>query len=276
MSGRDGRSATVTADLPAERAPWRAVAVPTEHGGWGLTAEPILLGLLVAWSWAGLALGVAALLAFLVRTPLKLWAVDRRRGRHLERDGLAARIAGAELTVIATCAAFALWLAGPAWLIAVVLAAPLVAVELWYDVRSRGRRLVPEVCGATGVAATAAAIALAGGAPWRLAAGLWLVLAARSLASIPYVRVQIQRLHRGSAATGRADAMQVVGVTVAAGAVVADPTVVGGAVIVAVLAIGQSIGMRRSPVPPATVLGLRQTAFGAAVVAATAVGVLAA
>ena len=25
---------------------WRAVAMPSEHGGWGLTLEPVLLGLL--------------------------------------------------------------------------------------------------------------------------------------------------------------------------------------------------------------------------------------
>jgi hypothetical protein len=30
------------------RSPLRSIAVPTEHGGWGLTAEPVLLGLAVA------------------------------------------------------------------------------------------------------------------------------------------------------------------------------------------------------------------------------------
>jgi hypothetical protein len=52
------------------RSPWRAVVIPSEHGGWGLTLEPVVLGLLVAPSIAGLAIGVAAFLAFLVRTPL--------------------------------------------------------------------------------------------------------------------------------------------------------------------------------------------------------------
>jgi hypothetical protein len=32
---------------------WRMVAVPSEHGGWGLTFEPVLLGLIVNPSWAG-------------------------------------------------------------------------------------------------------------------------------------------------------------------------------------------------------------------------------
>jgi hypothetical protein len=68
------------------RPAWRAIALPDEHGGWGLTAEPVLLGLLVAPSWAGAALAVAAFLAFLVRTPLKLVLVDRWRHRWLERS----------------------------------------------------------------------------------------------------------------------------------------------------------------------------------------------
>ena len=54
---------------PRPRAAWRSVAIPDEHGGWGLTAEPVLLGLLVAPSWPGALLGVAAFVAFLVRSP---------------------------------------------------------------------------------------------------------------------------------------------------------------------------------------------------------------
>ena len=69
-----------------ERTGWRTVAMPTEHGGWGLTLEPVLLGLIVAWSGAGAALGVAAFAAFLLRTPAKLVAVDIRRDRWLDRS----------------------------------------------------------------------------------------------------------------------------------------------------------------------------------------------
>jgi YwiC-like protein len=76
-------SASVLGGAPGsaarQRAAWRAMAIPDEHGGWGLTAEPVLLGLLVAPSWAGAALAVAAFVAFLVRTPLKVVLVDRWR-----------------------------------------------------------------------------------------------------------------------------------------------------------------------------------------------------
>jgi hypothetical protein len=73
------------ADATHRRPAWRSVAIPSEHGGWGLTLEPVLLGLLIAPSVGGLALGIAAFGAFLVRTPLKLVFVDRRHPRWLGR-----------------------------------------------------------------------------------------------------------------------------------------------------------------------------------------------
>ena len=53
-----------TVSVPSPRPMLRSVALPTEHGGWGLTLEPVLLGLLVAPSVAGLAIGGAAFLVF--------------------------------------------------------------------------------------------------------------------------------------------------------------------------------------------------------------------
>ncbi len=46
----------------------RPVALPTEHGGWSLTLEPVVLGLMVEPGWAGLALGTVAILGFVART----------------------------------------------------------------------------------------------------------------------------------------------------------------------------------------------------------------
>ena len=124
-----------------------------------------------------------------------------------------------EIAVLTLLAAVASERSGLAWLVPVGLAAPLVAVELWFDSRSRGRRLAPELCGAVGIGASAPAIALAGGADAGLAAGLWLVLAARSVAVIPFVRVQIARMRRGHGPVATDDWAQVAGATVALAAV---------------------------------------------------------
>lgn len=254
-------------------AAWRSVAVPSEHGGWGLTLEPVLLGLIVAWSGGGLALGLAAFAAFLVRTPLKLVAVDVRRKRWLERSRVALRIASVELVVIALALLAVVRSAGWSWSVPLLVAGPLVAVELSFEVRSRGRRLVPELFGAVGIAAVAASIALAGGRSGRLAVGLWLVLAARAVGAIPFVRVQIQRLRRGVGPRGQSDAAQALSVMVASAAVILDRRLVAGLVGVVVMAGVQIAWVRRPPIAAKTI-GLRQMAAGLALVALTAAGIL--
>jgi hypothetical protein len=255
------------------RVGWRAVSMPSEHGGWGLTLEPVLLGLVVAWSGAGVALGLAAFTAFLVRTPLKLVAVDLRRGRWLDRSRLALRIAIVELIVLGSTVALAIALAGWSWLAPGVVAGPLVAIELSFDIRSRGRRMVPELCGAVAMSAVAASIVLAAGHGSGLAVGVWLVLAARGVGAIPFVRVQIQRLRRGEGPVRHSDLAQVFSVVFATAAVVTDRRLLLGLVGVLVLAAAQTIWVRRAPIP-AKQLGLRQMGIGLALVVVTAVGVL--
>lgn len=264
---------TVAAERPVtERSPWRVVALPSEHGGWGLTLEPVLLGWLVAWSAGGAALGVAAMFAFLVRTPLKLVFVDLRRGQWQQRSRLAAMVAAGELALMAVLAVVAVWQSGWSWTVPVLVAAPLVGVGFAYDIRSRGRRLVPELCGAIGIAASAAAIVIAAGRGAALAAGVWLVLAARSIGAIPFVRVQIMRLRRGDGPVRQSDLAQLVAVGVAAAAVVATEEMVAGATGVVVLGVLQAVAVRRAPLP-AKQLGLRQMALGFGLVLLTAVGV---
>jgi hypothetical protein len=247
--------------------------IPSEHGGWGLTAEPIALGLLLAASWAGVAIGAVALLSFVARTPVKLALVDHRRGRDLQRTELARRVASVELIAIAVSAGIAVAIAGPAWLVPIGLATPLFAVELWFDVRSRGRRLMPELAGALGMSSVAAAIVVAGGGTWTLAAAAWLLLAARSSAAIPFVRAQIARLHQRPSGTGLSDRFQMLALVLAMSAWFVEPDVVAGSVTVAAVAGLHVWWVRRSPVPPAKVLGLRQTALGAVLVIVTALGV---
>lgn len=256
-----------------ERRPWRAVAVPIEHGGWGLTFEPVVLGLLIAPSIAGVALGVAAFLAFLVRTPLKLVFVDAWRRRRLDRTGLALRVAAVELAALGALGVLVVYAAGWSWLTPIAIAVPLVVVELWFDARSRGRRLIPELCGSIGIAAVAAAILLAGGEGAALAAGVWLVLGARALGSVPFVRIQIARLRRGAGAVWQSDTAQAVAVLAGGLAVLVDRRLLAGAGAVVALAVLHLVWVRQQPVP-AKQLGIGETVLGIGLVAATATGVL--
>lgn len=257
-----------------ERSKLRAVALPSEHGGWSLTLEPVLLGLLVAWSWPGLALGVVAMLAFLARTPLKLVLVDRWRGRWLERSTVALRVAAVELLVLVALVVAAVRGADARFWWPLIAAAPLVAIELWFDMRSRGRRLLPELAGTVGIGSVAAAIALADRADTALALGLWVVVAARAAAAIPYVRTQVFRVRRAPHHVWHSDLAQVVAVGAVTAAWVAGAVPLAAAIAIAGVGVFNLAAVRAMP-RPAKVIGLQQMFFGIAVVAVTTIAVLA-
>jgi hypothetical protein len=257
---------------PASRSSLRSVAVPAEHGGWGLTAEPALLGLLIAPSLAGVALGAVALLAFVARTPLRVVLVDVRRGRSLQRTRVAGGVLAVEATVLVALVAIAVALTSAAWFWwPAVVAAPLVMLELWFDMRSRSRRLVPELAGAVGISAIAAMVVLAGGESAALAIGAWLVLAARAITSIPHVRAQIGRLHGRSTPRSLLVRADLAAMALAVSAVLVDLAFVAGGLAIGGVVLVQRSTARR-PVPPPKILGLRQMALGLALVAITAGG----
>jgi hypothetical protein len=258
----------------AERSTLRAVAMPTEHGGWSLTLEPVLLGLLVAWSWPGLALGVAAMLAFVARTPLKLVLVDRWRGRWLTRSTIAARVAAVELLVLVTLVVAATLAADARFWWPLLAAAPFVAIELWFDMRSRSRRLLPELAGTVGIGSVAAAIALADGAETALALGLWVVVAARAAAAIPYARTQVFRARSRPHQLWHSDLAQALTAVAVTIAWLLDAVPLPAAIAIVAVAVF-NVGAVRSAPRPAKIIGLQQMFFGIAVVVVTAVAVLA-
>ena len=257
-----------------ERSTLRAVAIPTEHGGWSLTLEPVLLGLLVAWSWPGLSLGVAAMLAFLARTPLKLVLVDGWRGRWLTRTTVAAQVAGAELLVLATLVTAAALTADAQFWWPLLAAAPLVAIELWFDMRSRSRRLLPELAGTVGIGSVAAAIALADGNDTVVALGLWIVVAARAAAAIPYARTQVFRTRGRPYQLGHSDLAQALAVIAVTTGWLVDAVPLAAAVAIAAVAMFNVAAVRAAP-RPAKIIGLQQMFFGLAAVIVTAIAVLA-
>ena len=187
---------------PPERpaaVPWRAVALPAEHGGWGFLAEPVILGLVLAHSAAGLGLALAALAAFLARHPLRLLLIDRRKGVRYPRTTLAERAFAAYTAAALALVAVAFALASSPFWLPLAVAAPIGLVALAFDARGRSREAFPEAAGAVALGASAPAIALAGGAPAAFAWGAWALLALRAVTSVLYVRARI-RLDRGLAA----------------------------------------------------------------------------
>jgi hypothetical protein len=249
----------------------RSIALPIEHGGWGLTLEPVLLGLLVAQTPAGWLLGVFAVLVFLAHRPTRLVLVDLRRRRIVPRTRIAAAAAGAYLAVAAAALiAAALVAADPFWL-ALGAAVPLVLIEGWYEVRSRTRDLGRELSGPLAAGSIAAALALAAGWGVGAAAGLWTVLALRTVVSVMLVRAQIARAHARSYHIVPLVSVHVGAVLAGAAAAVAEFIPRLGAAAIAGLGLWAVIALRTPPVR-AVIVGVTQTVAGLVVVLMTAAG----
>jgi YwiC-like protein len=174
----------------------KSVALPVEHGGWGLVVEPLLLGIFVAPSGPGFLLVVGTIAVFLARQPIKLLARDRRHHRRLRRTVVAQRFALGYTAVALIAFLIALSTSSRVFVLPLLIAMPFALVQLVYDTSGRSRELLPELSGATAMAALSASIALSGG--WQIvpALSLWAVLAStRVLPSIVYVRTRLRKNH---------------------------------------------------------------------------------
>ena len=175
---------------------WRSVVIPAEHGGWGFMLEPVLLGLLVAPSVAAGLLALSTIAAFLLRQPLKITLVDRRRGLRTERTRRARTVIAVLAAIAGLSFLGALWLAGPAFLAPLALAIPFGAVYLTYDLTKPGRTLQAELTGPVALAFVASSMAVMDGWALANALALWAALTLRAVPSVLYVRARI-RLDRG-------------------------------------------------------------------------------
>jgi hypothetical protein len=180
------------AETTAPQVKLKAIALPAEHGGWGFLIEPLILGMLVAPSLAGFFLVLATFGAFLARQPLKIAFTDRRRGRRYARTTYAERFVVLYGVIALLGFLAALGLSGQDMLLPLVMAVPFGIIQLVYDARSDSRALLPELAGPTALGATASSIALAGGWTLTPALMLWVIIIARAIPSVLYVRARIR------------------------------------------------------------------------------------
>lgn len=263
-----------TAAVEHARPPWKPIVLPVEHGGWGFLVEPLLVGGLIAPSSAGGAIAVAAVGAFLVRHPLKLALGDGRRRKWYPRTSVAWGAAAAWLLSAGLLLGLSVALAGTTHLWPLAVGIPLASVQLLFDLKGRGRELVPEIAGALALAVTAPAMLVAGGLGPDLAALVFGALSLRAATAILYVRCRLRRT-RGVSASRVPPVMA---------HVVSLLTVTILAILrlgpwLAVLAFGvllartiHGLSVRRAPLPPRRI-GFQELGFGLATTLLVALGV---
>jgi len=239
----------------------KTIALPAEHGGWGLLFEPIVLGLLLAPSVAGFYLALSAVGFFLARHPLTLLVLNRKRSSP--RTPLARRFATLYLVIGVASFVAAVAFTEHSFVLPLLIAAPLALVQVAHDWTGRRRVLLSELAGAVAISSLATAMALAVGWSNRASFALWAVMVARAIPAILYVRACLRRLRFSpvSAKPMIAAHLLAIGVALAlAAANLGSPWVAMAMVLLLTRAV---IGFARAKTVTAKQLGFSEIAFGA-------------
>jgi len=254
----------------------KSIALPTEHGGWGFLFEPLVLGLFVSPTPSGFCYALAAVAAFLARHPLKLAYRHVGEVTRSPRYRIAAQFAAAYVIVAAAAFIGAVLMAGWRPVVPIIVLSPLILVFLLFDTQNRGRSLLPELAGPLGLAASAPAIALAAGWSWTGASALWVVLMARTLPSIFYVRARL-RLERGKSFDAGSVVIYHVAFAVVVGALAWRGLTTWATVLAfAILVLRAIIGLSRyRRLRRAQQVGISEIAYGLIYVLIVAIGYLA-
>lgn len=243
---------------------WRSIALPIEHGGWGFISEPILLGLLLAPSWGGFALSVAAFAIFLLRQPLKIYAKDIRNRRRVPRTVTARRFVLFFGTIaLAAGGIMLVFLPAADALLPFLLALPLVTIQLANDVRNRSRTLLAELAGAIAPGAITSVLVLMHGWSYPLAFGLWLALAISGITSVLYVRARLRLERRKPAAIRLTVAIHIGGFIIVSAAAATKVLIGTAPIAMAILLIRAVLGLSplRKTRPP-KVIGMQEMGYG--------------
>ncbi len=167
--------------------------LPPEHGSWFMLGFPLVLGLLLKPSLAGLCLGLAALAFFLSRPAL-------RRVLHGQKDPVQWRALGL-LGTLAAGFGVATWvLSGPRFLLPLACIAPLVFLALRADLDRAVRSLWVEMAAQGAFAGLLAAMLVAGGDHVSIAARAWWIVTLVGAANLAHVRRFLGQAHGMAAA----------------------------------------------------------------------------
>jgi hypothetical protein len=162
--------------------------LPAEHGSWFMLGFPLVLGLLLRPSLAGLCLGLAALAFFIGRPPL-------RRVLNGQRDPAQFRALLLFGGLAAGFGAVALLLSGPRFLIPLACVTPLIFLALRADLQRAVRSLMVELSAQGAFAGLAATMLVAGGSPLFEAGRAWLFVTLVGGANLAHVRRFLGQAH---------------------------------------------------------------------------------
>ncbi|REJ75533.1 MAG: hypothetical protein DWQ47_08655 [Acidobacteria bacterium] len=174
----------------------RRIALPREHGSWGILLEPLVSAIVIAPSLGGAFAALFVISAFLLRQPSKVLITDLTSARMLPQTRSAGMFVAAFSVIAVASGSLALLFTDVLYLLPLTLLLPLGVFQLYKDVSGNSRDLIAELAGSAAISASAPTIVLAAGWTPLAALALWSVFVCRSVPSVIYVRERL-RLEKG-------------------------------------------------------------------------------
>lgn len=134
--------------------------------------------------------------AFLLRQPLKFLIPDLMAGKNLPRTPLALKFTLIFGSVFAFGAIGSYAFTPTSSLLPFLAVAPFAVYQIYCDAIRQSRQLFPEITGAVALSSSVTVLALADGWGVSAAIALWVIMLARLIPSILYVRSRL-RLEKG-------------------------------------------------------------------------------
>ena len=166
----------------------KLIALPREHGAWGYVLEPLILGLLAAFSVKGLYLAFGALLAFLAHQPVRIYFSAQQNTKK-------ASLLFLLMYGIPAVLFFALFIykTNPLYFLPFTLAIVFMLIYLFMELAGFGRKMVTHMIPPTAIDLIAVSIVLVSG--WELleTAAFLVLLSSRAHPTTFYVRAKLRR-----------------------------------------------------------------------------------
>jgi hypothetical protein len=250
----------------------KAIALPSEHGAWGFLLEPLLLGLLLASSWLGLSFALAMLGLFLLHQPLKIAVKDRLKGIRTNRsqwaEGFALFYGGIAFLFLLPV----LWNASSDISILLASMLPFMLVQAAYDFRNQSRELLPELVGAIALGLSASIIVRLANWDFVPALALWLLMVARAVPSIVFVRVLLRKQKGREVQFWDVYLLHGLAIVICLGFAFANLLPYLSVLVMLILAIRAYLSLNHTEPIAAKIIGFREIGFGLMTVGLTAFG----
>jgi len=248
----------------------KAAALPREHGSWAYVLEPVLLGLLTAFSIEGLCLGIGSFFIFLSHQPVRSFFDEKGPARRTAAYFILGYGAAGTLLV-----SFFLINTNTAVWLPFFAAVLLMSIYLVLDLTGHGKEFYVRFLAPFSISLSAMSIVMSAGWNWEKAVMISVIVNLRFIPTAYYIRAKLRQSGNETFVRRTTPGVHLVSVLAAVYLVYLNmlPVLVSAGVIILAVRAFYGLYFDKKKVIPKH-LGIKEFAFGLIYLACAVTGYL--